>query len=128
VHALAAAHLGRLETARNELKSLSESIAQQRIGINYAHILHIYWLQAQAAVQLAESEPKAAVRTLKSAVDYERAHPIDYPNILAPPSAEVLGESLLDIRDRASARRAFQQALLMAPNRLRSLDGLRKSK
>jgi len=127
VHALAAARLGRVDAARSALRSLSGSIAQQRIGINYAHILHIYLLQAQAAVQVAEGEPKAAVRKLRSAIDYERAHPVDYPNILAPPSAEVLGELLLDIHDAASARRAFQQALFMAPNRLRSLDGLREA-
>jgi tetratricopeptide (TPR) repeat protein len=127
VHALGASRLGQLEAARNSLKSLSESIAQQRIGINYAHILHIYLLQARAAVQVGEGEPNAAVRTLRSAVVYERAHPVDYPNILAPPSAEVLGALLLDMRDPASARRAFQQALAMAPNRLRSLDGLRES-
>ena len=82
---------------------------------------------SQAAVQAAEGDPKAAVRTLKSAAVYERAHPVDYPNILAPPSAEVLGELLLDMGDPASARRAFQQALAMAPNRLRSLNGLRES-
>ena len=127
VHALAAARLGRVDAARSALRSLSGSIAQQRIGINYAHILHIYLLQAQAAVQVAEGEPKAAVRKLRSAIDYERAHPVDYPNILAPPSAEVLGELLLDIHDAASAHRAFQQALFMAPNRLRSLDGLREA-
>jgi tetratricopeptide (TPR) repeat protein len=127
VHALAAARLGQVETARNALKSLSESIAQQRTGINYAHILHIYLLQAQAAVQVAEGEPKTAVRTLRLAVDYERAHPVDYPNILASPSAEVLGELMLNMRDAAGAHRAFQQALAMAPNRLRSLDGLRQS-
>jgi Flp pilus assembly protein TadD len=106
---------------------LAESIARQRSGINYAHILRIYWLQAQAALQVAEGEPKAAVRTLRLAVGYERAHPVDYPNILAPPSAEVLGALLLDMRDPASARRAFQQALAMAPNRFKSLDGLRNS-
>jgi tetratricopeptide (TPR) repeat protein len=127
VRALAAARLGRLEAARSALGSLSESIAQQRIGINYSHILHIYLLQAQAAVKVAEGEPKAAVRELRSAIDYERSHPVDYPNILAPPSAEVLGELLLDMRDAAGARRAFQEALVMAPNRLRSLDGLRES-
>lgn len=127
VHALGAARLGRLEAARIALRSLSESITQQRTGINYAHILHIYLLQAQAAVQVAEGQLKAAVRTLRSAVGYERAHPVDYPNILAPPSAEVLGELLLDMRVPARARRAFQQALAMAPNRLRSLDGLRNS-
>jgi tetratricopeptide (TPR) repeat protein len=106
---------------------LSESIAQQRIGINYAHILHVYLLQAQAAVQAAEGEPQAAVRTLRSAVGYERAHLVDYPNILAPPSAEVLGALWLDMGDAASARRAFQQALAMAPNRFKSLEGLRES-
>jgi tetratricopeptide (TPR) repeat protein len=124
VHALGAARLGQLDAARNSLKSLSESIAQQRTGISYAHILHIYLLQAQAALQEAEGKPTEAVQTLRSAVVYERAHPVDYPNILAPPSAEVLGTFLFDTRKMASARQAFQQALAMAPNRLKSLEGL----
>jgi len=127
VHALGAARLGQVEVARSSLKSFSESIAQQRPGVSYAHILHIYLLQAQAALQEADGKAKQAALTLRSAVVYEKAHPVDYPNILAPPSAEVLGKLLLDMGEPASARQAFQQALAMAPNRLSSLEGLRQS-
>jgi tetratricopeptide (TPR) repeat protein len=127
VHAMAASRLGRIQDARTSLTNLSESIAQQRSGINYAHILHIYLLQAQAAVQEAEGKSEEAIHTLRSAVVYERAHPVDYPNVLAPPSAEILGTLFLRLHKLSDARGAFQQSLRMAPNRLNSLEGLKQS-
>lgn len=60
---------------------------------------------------------------LKQAVAFEQAHPVDYPNVLAPPSAECLGTLLLELRRPDEATVAFRQALAMAPNTLRSVNG-----
>jgi tetratricopeptide (TPR) repeat protein len=127
VHTLAAARLGQIESARQSVGSLMDSVDRQKAGSGPGAYLHIYLLQAQALLQAAEGKRQGAIKTLKSAIAYEKAHPVDYPTILAPPSSELLGTLLLDMGQTASARRAFRQALTMAPNRWISLEGVKHS-
>jgi tetratricopeptide (TPR) repeat protein len=127
VHTIAAACLGKLDVAQSSLRSLSDAISQQQPEISYAHILHLDLLQATAAVQMGEGKAGEAIQTLENAVAFEREHPVDYPNVLAPPSAEALGGLLLMIHRPAEALRAYRQAMIMAPNRLISVEGERRS-
>jgi tetratricopeptide (TPR) repeat protein len=122
VHTVAAAHAGDLREARSSLRELADSIRQQK-SVGYANTLHVYWLQAQSAVEAAEGEREEAVATLKNAVAFEQTHPVDYPNVLPPPSAECLGMLWLDMRRPAEAAAAFRQALTMAPNTWQPLMG-----
>jgi tetratricopeptide (TPR) repeat protein len=124
VHAIAAAQLGKLAVARESLRELSESIAHQKSGTDYADTLHLYLLQAQAAVESAAGQSDKAVATLESAVAFEQEHPVDYPNVLAPPSAECLGTLFLQLHRPHDALQAFRQALAMAPRTLHSVRGV----
>ena len=113
---LAAAHLGDVESARGALRQLTDSVAQQTSRQGYMNTLRLYLLQAQSAVEEAAGNGGSAVAILKQAVAFEQAHPVDYPNVLAPPSAECLGTLLLELRRPDEATVAFRQALAMAPN------------
>jgi Flp pilus assembly protein TadD len=68
-----------------------------------------------------------AVATLKDAVHYEQQHPVDYPNVLTPPSAELLGALLLKLHRSSEAALAFQTALELAPNTLHSIEGAKEA-
>lgn len=127
VQALAAAHLGEVENARGALRQLSDSIARQTNRQGYANTLHLCLLQARSAVEEASGHGESAVAILKEAVAYEQAHPVDYPNVLAPPSAECLGMLLLKLGRPDEATMAFRQALAMAPHTLRSVNGEKRA-
>jgi tetratricopeptide (TPR) repeat protein len=70
IHTIAAAHLGRLGSARSALRDLSDSIARQKSGSGYANTLHLYLLQAESAVESAEGQPDKAITILKSAISF----------------------------------------------------------
>jgi tetratricopeptide (TPR) repeat protein len=127
VRAEAAGHLGDAREARDALQQLTDSIAEQKDRVGYANTLHLYLLQAQSAVLAAEKHQEDALAILKRAVAFEQAHPMDYPNVLAPPSAEFLGMLFLEMRRPSEAASAFQQALVLAPNTLRSVTGAQKA-
>ena len=127
VQTLAAAHSGDVEKARGTLQQLTDSIAQQINRRGYANTLHLYLLQARSAVEEAAGNGESAVSILKEAAAFEQAHPVDYPNVLAPPSAECLGMLLLKLRRPDEAAVAFRQALAMAPNTLRSVNGAKQA-
>jgi hypothetical protein len=52
---------------------------------------------------------------------------VDYPNVLAPPSAECLGILFLKLHRPNEALAAFKQALAMAPNTLNSVNGAKQA-
>jgi tetratricopeptide (TPR) repeat protein len=120
VHAIAAAELGNSEFAKASLAQLSESVAQHKAAND---ILHLDLAQATAAVAAAMGKSDEAVATLEEAVRFEQQHPVDYPNVLTPPSAELLGTLLLKKNRPAEATHAFQTALELAPNTLHSIQG-----
>lgn len=127
VHAVAAGHLGEAAEAREALRQLTDSIAEQKDRQGYANTLHLYLLQAQSAAAEAEKHDENAVAILKRAVTFEQAHPVDYPNVLAPPSAECLGTLFLEMKRPSEAASAFQQALGMAPNTLQAVVGAQEA-
>lgn len=128
IHTVAAAHLGKPEAARNSLRDLSDSIASfQKSGGGWADVLQVYLLQARTATESAEGQSDKATATLRSAVQFEQRHPMDYPNILSPPSAECLGMLFLKLHRPKEALAAFQQALTLAPNTLNSVKGAKQA-
>lgn len=126
-HAVAAGHLGKAPEARDAVRQLTDSIAEQKDREGYVNTLHLYLLQAQSAAAEAEKHDGKAVAILESAVAFEQAHPVDYPNVLTPPSAECLGMLLLEAKRPSEAAAAFQQALAMAPNTLQSVVGAKNT-
>jgi tetratricopeptide (TPR) repeat protein len=120
VHAMAAAELRSVDFAGKSLAELSESVAQHKTTDG---ILHLDFAQATAAVDAVMGKSDEAIATLKDAVRFEQQHPVDYPNVLTPPSAELLGTLLLKQNRPAEAASAFQMALELAPRTLHSIQG-----
>jgi hypothetical protein len=84
--------------------------------------------QGEAVVALASGETARGIRLLETAVDAEAALPVPFgPPVLAKPSAELLGDELLAEGRKAEAAAAYRRALATAPNRRRSVEGLKAS-
>lgn len=124
VHAIAAAELGNVDLSRKALADLSQSAAQHKADDD---ILHLDLAQATAEVAAIMGKTDEAIATLRDAAVFERQHPIDYPNVLTPPSAELLGTLLLKENRPAEAARAFKSALDLAPNTLHSVQNAMRS-
>ena len=80
-------------------------------------------MQAEAWTFFAQGKPQEAIETFRSAVQYERDHPIYYADVLPRPSSEMLGDMLSEMGRPAEALQAYKVALEMAPNRMDSLQG-----
>jgi tetratricopeptide (TPR) repeat protein len=126
VHAIAAANIGNIDSAKESLRQLSDSVAQHKTAA-YDGILHLDLVQTTAALDAAMGKSEEAITTLKDAVRYEQQHPVDYPNVLTPPSAELLGTLLLTLHRRSEATLAFQTAVELAPNTLHSIEGTKEA-
>ena len=84
--------------------------------------------QGEAVVALARGEHDLGVELLQAAAKAEAALPVPFgPPVLAKPSAELLGDELLAKGRKAEAAIAYRQALAAAPNRRRSVEGLKAS-
>lgn len=84
--------------------------------------------QGEAVVALARGEYDLGVELLQAAANAEAALPVPFgPPVLAKPSAELLGDELLAKGRKSDAANAYRQALAAAPNRRRSVEGLKAS-
>ena len=84
--------------------------------------------QGEAVVALARGEQGLGIQLLQAAANVEAALPVPFgPPVLAKPSAEMLGDELLAKGRKADAAAAYRQALAAAPNRRRSVEGLKAS-
>ena len=82
--------------------------------------------QGEAIVAIARGEYELGVELLQAAAIAEAALPVPFgPPVLAKPSAELLGDELLAKGRKAEAAAAYRQALAAAPNRRRSIEGLK---
>ena len=82
--------------------------------------------QGEAVVALASGETARGIELLQAGADAEAALPVPFgPPVLAKPSAELLGDELLAMGRKAEAAAAFRRALASAPNRRRSVEGLK---
>ena len=84
--------------------------------------------QGEAVVALARGETARGIELLQAAANAEAALPVPFgPPVLAKPSAELLGDELLAAGRKAEAADAYRRALAAAPNRRRSVEGLKAS-
>jgi hypothetical protein len=82
--------------------------------------------QGEAVVALASGDSARGVELLRAGADAEAALPIPFgPPVLAKPSIELLGDELLALGRRSEAAAAYRKSLASAPNRRRSVDGLK---
>ena len=124
IKTIAAARLGEAQTAATNLEKFKQSVkAYGQSAAFYVEITHLDELQAQAWVLHAEHQDKAATAMLHTALEFERAHPIYYPDVLTRPSAESLGDLHMDLHRPKQALHDYEIALTMAPNRIDSLLG-----
>jgi tetratricopeptide (TPR) repeat protein len=126
IHAIASARLGKPEQAALALDDYRKSSTEwtsTRMNIGSDDELHIALMQAGAWTLFAQGKQPEAVKTLKSAIDFEQSHPLYYADVLPRPSAEMLGDMLSEMNRPAEALVAYKVALEMAPNTLDSLQG-----
>jgi tetratricopeptide (TPR) repeat protein len=124
---LSAAKLGdpdQAERARARLSAIRQSV--ESTGDAYAaKPFAIMENEVASAIQLARGAKSEAVRLARQAADIEAtlAAPSGPPEPIKP-ALEFYGEVLLDAGRPAEAATAFQQELLLTPNRTPSVEGL----
>ncbi len=128
--ALGLARSGRPAEVRPEIDRLRELERQLRAaGHEYwAQQLRIQGTEAEAWLAQAEGRPDDAQRLLRNAADQEDAIeklPVTPGPII--PAREQLGDLLLQQHQPDQAVKEFQKALVSAPNRRGSLDGLSRA-
>jgi hypothetical protein len=82
--------------------------------------------QGEADVALARGDNNRGLELLRAAAKAEAALPVPFgPPVLAYPSSELLGDELLKAGRKVEAAAAYRAALAAAPNRRRSVEGLK---
>jgi hypothetical protein len=83
--------------------------------------------QLQGLLLILQGQQQSGLELLTKAAAVEQELPMDFgPPSLHKPANELLGEVLLETGKPQEARRAFENAQLLAPGRTRSLIGLSK--
>ncbi|HEV8689435.1 MAG TPA: hypothetical protein VGQ91_03995 [Ideonella sp.] len=91
-------------------------------------VLQLHVDQLHGLQQLRDGKTEAALATLRQAAADETALPYEFgPPTILKPGNELLGEVLLELGRPADARQAFDAALQLAPGRLQSLEGRKRS-
>jgi tetratricopeptide (TPR) repeat protein len=123
IETIGTAHLGDAHRAEHALELYRRSSAAWDKKHGWGDVLGVALTEAQAWTMFAEGKRDEAVAHLRNIAQYERDHPMYYPDILPRPSGEMLGDMLLQMAKPAEALEAYQQALEIAPNRYDSLIG-----
>ena len=75
-------------------------------------------MQANALERLAAGETEGGLALLRTAAERERTIPAEFgPPLVEKPSAELLGDALVRLGRTEEARRAYADALSLAPGR-----------
>jgi len=124
VRAIAAAHLGDVAAARQNLAKFVEISAEER-GKSRHHgnktpDKSVEQMEVEAWVALAERKSDQALKTLRSAAEREDADGLDS---LAMPAREMLADMLLELKRPSEALTEYKAALKNSPNRFDSLYG-----
>jgi hypothetical protein len=91
-------------------------------------VLQLHVDQLHGLQQLRDGKTEAGLATLRQAAADETALPYEFgPPTILKPGNELLGEVLLELGRPADARQAFDAALQLAPGRLQSLEGRKRS-
>lgn len=79
-------------------------------------------------LQIATNDTAGGLHSLGEATAIEDTLPMEFgPPLIVKPSHELLGETYLQMGKAREARQQFEQALALAPRRLRSLLGLSRA-
>jgi hypothetical protein len=125
IHAIAEARLGNTAAARVALEEFRKSSADWTSVHGWDDVFHLALMEAEAWTLFSEGKGQDAVRELSDAVAFEKNHPIYYADVLPRPASEMLGEMLLQMRKNKESCAAFRASLVLAPNTLNSINGLR---
>jgi tetratricopeptide (TPR) repeat protein len=124
VRAIAAAHLGNVASARQNLQKFAEISTEEERKSNHnddkAPNKSVRQLEAEAWIAFAEGKADEAVKMLRSAAGREDADGVDS---LAIPAREMLADMLLELKRPAEALTEYKFALKISPNRFDSLYG-----
>jgi len=124
VRAIAAAHLGDVAAARQNLAKFVEISAEEqgksRHHGNKTPDKSVEQMEVEAWVALAERKSDQALKTLRSAAEREDADGLDS---LAMPAREMLADMLLELKRPSEALTEYKAALKNSPNRFDSLYG-----
>jgi len=129
LRAIALAHLNEsadAQKAYDRFLQSSGSFANRAVGF-VATLIKVETLQARAALEHAQHNDAEAIATLTEATTFEKANFIYYPDVIPRPSAEILGDLLLELHRDKEAGTAYRQALIMTPNRFDSVYGAFKA-
>jgi tetratricopeptide (TPR) repeat protein len=124
--ALGAAHLGDVESARNDLQQLTEirKILVEENNKYWADQIDIQIEIGSAWISLAEGKREQALQQMRFAADHEDKtdkHNVT-PGVILP-ARELLGEMLLEAKQPAAALTEFETVLRTAPNRFNAVAG-----
>lgn len=115
------------ESALAELEQLGQIMEDRDLGYWLA-LLEAQSKSIEAWVVLSQGDTDQAIALMREAADVEDIAgkaPVTPGHVL--PARELLGDMLLEVGDTEGAIEAYQVALSVAPNRLRSLAGLTRS-
>jgi hypothetical protein len=125
IHAIAEARLGNPAAARASLEQFRKSSAESNSGPVWDSVFHLALMEAEAWTLSSEGKVQDGVQELTAAADFEKNHPIYYNDVLPRPASEMLGEMLLQMGKNRASCAAFRASLVLAPNTLNSINGLR---
>jgi tetratricopeptide (TPR) repeat protein len=125
IHAIAEGRLGNPAAARISLEQFRKSSADWTRVHGWDDVFHLALMEAEAWTLFSEGKTEDAVRELSTASDFERNHPIYYADVLPRSASEMLGEMLLQMGKDKESCAAFRASLVLAPNTLNALNGLR---
>jgi tetratricopeptide (TPR) repeat protein len=127
IETIGAARSGDTPKAQLTLEKYRKSSAAWDKEHGFGDVLGVALTEAEAWTLFSEGKHDEAVTRLKNIAQFERDHPMYYADILPRPSAEMLGDMLLQMGKPAEALEAYQSALALAPNRFDSLIGASKA-
>jgi tetratricopeptide (TPR) repeat protein len=125
--AMGAAHTGRFDMARAELKELEairDKLALNKQGYDWATQVEIQRREAAAWLAHAEKNDDGAVSLMQSAADLEDStekHPVTPGPVL--PARELMADLLMEAGHPLQAFQAYETSLRASPHRFHSVRG-----
>jgi hypothetical protein len=125
--ALGAAHTGKLDEAREELKELEairDAVAQNKQGYDWSKQVEIQRREAAAWLAHVENNNDGAVTLMRSAVELEEStdkHPVTPGAVL--PARDLMADLLMEIQRPQEALQEYQASLKTAPHRFHAVHG-----
>lgn len=123
IHTLSAAHLHMPDEAASGLQQFEQSSRAWAKDHGWGDTFEFEGQEAHSWVLFSQGQPDAAIKLMNDAIAFEKTHFIYYSDVLARPSAEMLGDMYLEMHRPTEALKAYELSLTFAPNRLNSLLG-----